>query len=95
MFVIRVAVLAVLVSASAQVWADQDFYGVVTQRPEGKVGTWVVASKTVAVDATVRIKEEHGPAKVGACVKLDYETRNGMRYLEEIETERPEKCQKK
>ena len=35
--------------------ADEDFYGIIESRPEGKVGTWVIG----------------GPLKVGACVEVE------------------------
>lgn len=91
------ALLACTLAASAfSVFAREDVYGTVEKRPDGKAGTWVINGKPVIVDEKVRLDEEHGQAKVGACVELDYETRNGVQVLEKIEVKRDStKCMKR
>ncbi len=96
MLMSRVLIAACLTAAAAPVLAEADWYGLVEKRPEQKVGTWVIGGKEVVVTEAVRLDEKEGPATVGACVKLDYETRNGVRYLDEIETEKDaSKCARK
>lgn len=90
-------ILACTLAASAfSVFAREDVHGFVEKRPEGKAGTWVINGKPVIVDENVRLDEEHGRAKVGACVELDYETRNGIQILEKIEVKKDStKCTKR
>ena len=71
-------------------FADEDFYGVIESRPEGKVGTWIVGGRSVEVTESVELDTDRGPLIVGACVEVDID--GGV--VEEIETERPEKCAK-
>lgn len=85
---VRLVSISALALCSAQAFASSDVYGVVDQRPDTKAGTWMVGGKEVVVSDKVRLDEKHGPAKVGACVKLDYETKGGARYLEKIETKK-------
>ncbi|MEG0820625.1 MAG: hypothetical protein RR101_10285 [Burkholderiaceae bacterium] len=93
---VRWVSIGALALCSAQAWASEDVYGVVDSRPAAKAGTWVVGGKDVVVTDQVRLDEKDGPAKVGACVKLDYESKAGARYLEKIETKKDaRKCAKK
>ena len=52
---------------------DDDYYGIIKSRPEGIVGEWVIGDKTINVTDAVEIEENHGPAKVGACVEVDFD----------------------
>lgn len=48
-----------------------EFYGTVEQLPVGGlVGTWIVSGRTVVVDASTVIDQEHGPVAVGAYVDV-------------------------
>ncbi len=70
--------------------ADDDFYGVIESRPEGKAGTWVVGGRSVEVNEHTDIDEDHGPLETGACAEVEFE--DGK--VEEIESEPPKKCSK-
>lgn len=63
--------------------ADEEFYGKLESRPEGKVGTWVIGGRQVVVTETTRLDEDDGPLVVGACAEVEY--KNGA--VKEIETE--------
>jgi hypothetical protein len=52
---------------------DDDYYGIIKSRPEGKVGEWVIGDKTINVTDAVEIEEDNGTAKVGACVEVDFD----------------------
>lgn len=52
---------------------DDDYYGTIKSRPEGKVGEWVIGDKTINVTDSVEIEEDNGAAKVGACVEVDFD----------------------
>ena len=48
-----------------------EFYGTVESLPaNGLMGDWTVSGRTVHVDATTRIEQEHGPVAVGAYVEV-------------------------
>ena len=88
-FVVLACVLAIL-SIPVTVLADDDLYGIIESRSEGKVGTWVVGGRSVEVTERTYLEEEHGPLNVGACaeVKLDGDVAT------KIESKPPAKCGK-
>ena len=49
-----------------------EFYGTIESLPNtpGWIGDWVVSGRTVRVDDTTRIEQEHGPVAVGAYVEV-------------------------
>ena len=71
-----------------------EFRGLVESMPSGgTAGEWVIGGQTVAVVETTRLKTEHGPFAVGACVKVEgVETSGGVKEATEMETEEPGKC---
>lgn len=68
--------------------ASDDFYGVIEQIPEGRIGTWVIGGRSVEVTEATSLEEDDGPFAVGACVQVDYDNN----VVEEIETEEQSKC---
>ncbi len=64
-----VAVLALLLAlprpATAQ---DEQWHGVLSARPTGVAGAWVVGERTFTATSDTTLREEHGPLEVGACV---------------------------
>jgi hypothetical protein len=70
--------------------ADDDFYGILEKRPEGKVGTWVIGGREVQVTEKTKLEEDDGPLVAGVCVEVDYE--GGL--VEDIESEEPNQCRK-
>jgi hypothetical protein len=89
-------VITLLFLSSAGLWvpaatqAGEEFYGILETRPEGKVGTWVIGGREVAVTEKTKLEEDEGPLAVGACVEVEYE--GGL--VEEIESEEMSKCRK-
>ena len=70
--------------------ADDDFYGIIESRPDGKVGTWVVGERSVMVTEDTDLDEDHGPLKVGACAEVEMDEGK----VKEIESESLRKCGK-
>jgi hypothetical protein len=68
--------------------ADDDFYGIIESRPEGKVGTWIVGGRSVEVIERNDLDEDNGLLKIGACAEVDVD--DGK--VEEIESEPARKC---
>ena len=88
MFVLMSALMFALPVASH---ADDDFYGKIESRPDGKVGQWMIGGKAVNATAETELDEDNGVHKVGACVEVEIE--DGI--VEEIETENMMKCDMK
>lgn len=88
MFVLLSALILGLPVASH---ADEDFYGKIETRPDGKVGQWIIGGKAVNATADTELDEDAGPHTVGACVEVEIE--DGV--VEEIETENMRKCDNK
>ncbi len=65
--------------------ADDDFYGTINSRPDGKAGTWAVGDRSVDVTDKTELDEDYGPLKVGVCAEVEME--GGV--VEEIESELP------
>jgi hypothetical protein len=68
--------------------ADEEFYGIVENRPEGKIGTWVIGGRQVEVTEKTEIDEDDGPLVIGACAQVEYDGN----LVEEIESEDKSKC---
>jgi hypothetical protein len=79
-----------VLSVSPSIQAGEEFYGTLEKRPEGKVGTWIIGGREVAVTEKTKLEEDDGPLVVGACVEVEYEGGS----VEEIETEEQGKCKK-
>jgi hypothetical protein len=74
----------------AQARADDDFHGIIEQRPESNVGTWIIGGQEIAVTDQTKVEDDDGPLAVGKCAEVDYE--NGR--VEEIESESMSDCRK-
>ena len=59
-------------AVSAIAGSEEEFYGKIESRPEGKVGTWTIGGRQVAVTDTTKLDEEDGPLVVGACAEVEY-----------------------
>jgi len=82
------SIVCLLTTLSITAFADEDFHGIVTQRPKGIVGTWVIADQPIQATKATKLDTENGPIKVGSCVEVDMD--DGI--VEEIESELPTKC---
>jgi hypothetical protein len=70
--------------------ADDDFFGIIENRPDGKVGTWVIGGRSVEVTKNTDLDEDNGPLKVGSCAEVEID--NGK--VEDIESEPLSRCNK-
>jgi hypothetical protein len=66
--------------------------GVVSARPEGGSGEWVVDGKAFVADARTELDAREGPLVVGACVKVRYAVVEGRAVALEIDSEPAHDC---
>ena len=85
---LRYVVAASCLLGSAAVLADEEFYGVIEQRPQTNLGIWVISGQQVEVTKKTELESDHGPLAVGACVEVEHE--KGV--AKEIESVKPGKC---
>ena len=70
-------------------WFDEDdYHGIIYQRPEEKVGAWTIGDKTFNIVESTRLDEENGPAVVGQCIEVEFDNNS----LTEIETTSQYRC---
>ena len=50
---------------------ESKFFGTVEKAPLGKIGTWVIGKRDIAVTRETRINERHGKAVPGAYVEVE------------------------
>ena len=81
--------LPILVFTSAKAsLADDEFYGIIQKRPQGKTGIWIIGGRQIVVKQSTELKTDEGPLVVGACVEVDYDDDR----VSKIETEEQYKC---
>lgn len=72
-------------------WFDEDdYHGIIYQRPDEKVGAWTIGDKTFNIVESTRLDEEDGPLAVGQCVEVEFDNNS----LTEIETASQDRCKK-
>ncbi len=87
---VRVAKEVELKSKSGHENEDAKFVGFIDSMPEtGFVGPWVVNGETFSGTLQSKFKEDHGSFAVGAYVKVEYKTVDGVNVIHEMETEVP------
>lgn len=87
---VRVAKEVELKNKSGHENEDAKFVGFIDSMPEtGFVGAWVVNGETFSGTEQSKFKEDHGSFAVGAYVKVEYKTVDGVNVIHEIETEVP------
>jgi hypothetical protein len=87
---LKCLVAASCLIGSTAVLADEEFYGVIEQRPQNNLGIWVISGQQIEVTKKTELESDHGPLAVGACVEVEHE--KGV--AEEIESVKPGKCSK-
>jgi hypothetical protein len=87
---VLVACLFLVQGVALVAQADDDWYGVIESRPEGKVGKWTVGGRTLDVTDKTDIDQDHGALLKGTCVEVEIDDE----VVEEIESEPPDKCAK-
>ncbi len=69
---------------------EATFVGFIEAMPgAGYVGLWVVSGTEFSGTVQSKFKEDHGVLTVGAYVKVEYRTVNGVRVIHEMETQVP------
>jgi hypothetical protein len=86
-----VAMFALMFALPVVSHADEDFYGKIESRPDAGTGQWVIGGRNVDVTARTHLDDRKGPLEVGACVEVEID--DGI--VEEIETERMRKCDRR
>jgi len=89
-FLVVFAFTFIALSVAQVALADNDFYGIVESRPDGKIGTWIIGGRSFEVSENTELDEDNGPLKVGTCAEVEIE--NGV--VKEIESESLRKCDK-
>ena len=69
------------------IYADDEFYGTIESRPDGKAGIWVIGGRQVEVTERTELE---GSLAVGSCAEVEYEGN----VVEEIESEKMSECGK-
>lgn len=62
--------------------------GIISSRPAGKVGTWVIGGRSFTATRSTQLDTVEGPLSVGACAKVRY---SGSRAIE-IDSEPASDC---
>ena len=88
---VRVAKEIKITDKSGDQGSEEDkFVGFIDSMPEaGFVGLWVVNSVEFSGTMSSKFKEDHGSFAVGAYVKVEYRTIDGVNVIHEMETEVP------
>jgi hypothetical protein len=68
--------------------ADDEFYGIVESRPDGKAGTWTIGGRSIEATDDTDLDEDDGPLTIGACAEVEI----GDGKVDEIETKPAAKC---
>lgn len=71
--------------------SESKIYGTVEKAPSGRVGSWVVNGREIAVTRDTRIKEEYGTAAVGAYVEVEGSNTGKLFSAHKIEVKRAKK----
>jgi hypothetical protein len=66
--------------------------GIVTARPEGRAGEWVVAGQSFVASERTELDTREGPLAVGACAKVRYAEVEGRAVALEIDSEPASDC---
>ena len=70
--------------------ADENIYGIIESRPDGKVGTWVIGGRSFEVTERTKLDKDDGPLKVGSCAQVEID--DGK--VDEVESEPLNRCSK-
>jgi hypothetical protein len=89
------ALLALLPAVTAEAKRDRDraeVRGLVSSRPEGAAGVWVVGGRSFVADARTELDTREGPLVVGACAKVRYVRAGDRDVALEIDSEPASDC---
>lgn len=69
-----------------------DWRGVITSRPAGNTGVWVVGGRSFTANSATSFDTVEGPLNVGACAKVRYFTSGSTDIADEIDSEPAGDC---
>jgi len=69
-----------------------DVYGTVESFPDDLYGTWVISGLSYLASPSTHLEQEHGSFAVTACVKVKYDTQDGVNYATQIKSQTPSHC---
>jgi len=67
---------------------NDDFYGIVQEKPENNLGVWVVGNQSFIVTRNTEIDEDYESINIGSCVEIDIENNR----VKEIESRNKNRC---
>lgn len=79
-------------NATQPLGSEARFYGLVTSRPSGLVGTWVLGTRSFLANNSTEFQFVTGPLNVGVCAKVKYVSSGGTDIALEIESEPASDC---
>ncbi|NDB79867.1 hypothetical protein EB155_08360 [archaeon] len=67
---------------------NDDFYGIVQEKPKNNLGVWVVGNQRFTVTRDTEIDEDYESINIGSCVEIDIENNR----VKEIESRHKSRC---
>lgn len=67
---------------------NDDFYGIVQEKPKNNLGVWVVGNQKFTVTHDTEIDEDYESINIGSCVEIDIENNR----VKEIESRHKGRC---
>lgn len=67
---------------------NDDFYGIVQEKPKNNLGVWVVGNQKFTVTRDTEIDEDYESINIGSCVEIDIENNR----VKEIESRHKSRC---
>ena len=89
--VLMLCLIGVVVGA-LQAGDEESHRGLVENRPDGLVGTWVIGGLTFEADSNTQFNEEDGPLEVGTCADVDYVVTDTANLALEIDSKALVEC---
>lgn len=82
------ALLSVVAPSQAKGGKLPRIAGIISSRPAGKVGTWVIGGRRFTATRSTQLDMVEGPLRIGACAKVRF---SGSRAIE-IDSEPASDC---
>jgi hypothetical protein len=86
------AMILMAVQASATPADGLEWTGILTSRPAGLTGTWVIGGMSFEADGSTEFEVVHGPLDVGVCAMARYYTGSGANVAIRISSLEAYKC---
>lgn len=66
--------------------------GIISSRPAGNIGTWVVGGQRFTANRSTQFDTAEGPLRVGSCAKVRYVLSGTIKVAQEIDSEPLSDC---